>query len=202
MPIKDTDKKLEEYTDAIIADAMEDSRQIVLELREKQEKIIKKADMDIAAEALKYQKARIAEIKTKESLRINAKMIENKQTILQYREDCATETFKEVEAEIVKFVSSEKYLPHLTTLLKRAIEVLGFGVLAVVYLRPEDMHFSDELQESVTGVNLAFREGDFYLGGMRVVCPTKGQRIDMSFDTALSDMLGHFTEITGINMGE
>ena len=72
----------------------------------------------------------------------------------------------------------------------------------MVYLRPEDMHFSDELQESVTGVNLAFREGDFYLGGMRVVCPSKGQRIDMSFDTAMSDMLGHFTEITGINMGE
>lgn len=202
MPIKDTDKKLEDYTGAIISDAIEDSRQIVIELREKQEKIIKKADMDIAAEAMKYQNAKIAEIKTKESLKINARMIENKHTILQYREDCAIEAFKEVEAKIMEFTASEEYLPHLKSLLKRAVEVLGFGIVAVVYLRPEDLHFFDELQASVTGVNIAVREGEFYLGGMRVVCPTKGQRIDMSFDTAMIDMVGHFTEITGLNMGE
>ncbi len=202
MPIKETGKKLEEYTDSIIADAIEDSNKIVSELREKQEKLIQKAETDITAEALRYQNAKIAEIKTRENLRINARMTENKYKLLQYREDCANEAFKDVEQKIVEFTASEEYLPHLKGLLKKAIDFLGYGFLVEVYLRPEDMHLADELHASVSGVSLAFCEGEFALGGLRVVCPTKGQRIDLSFDTSMKDLVGHFTELSGLNMGE
>jgi len=202
MPIKETEKKLEEYTDSIIADAIEDSNKIVIELREKQDKLIQKADTDIKAEALRYQNAKISEIKTRENLRIHARMTDNKYKLLQYREDCANEAFKEVEQKIVEFTAGEEYLPHLKGLLKKAVDFLGYGFLVDVYLRPEDMHFADELHASVSGVSLAFYEGEFALGGLRVVCPSKGQRIDLSFDTSMKDMVGHFTELSGLNMGE
>ena len=202
MPIKETGKKLEEYTDSIIADAIEDSNKIVTELREKQEKLIQKADSDITAEALRYQNAKMAEIKTRENLRINARMTENKYKLLKYREECANEALKEVEQKIVEFSASEEYLPHLKGLLKKAVDFLGYGFLVEVYLRPEDMHFADELQASVAGVSISFCEGEFLLGGLRVVCPSKGQRIDMSFDTSMKDMVGHFSELSGLNVGE
>lgn len=202
MPIKDTGKKLEEYTDSIIADAIEDSNKIVAELREKQEKLIAKAENDITAEALRYQNAKISEIKTRENLRINAQMTENKYKLLKYRENCADEAFKEVEQKIVEFTSSDDYLPHLKGLLKKAVDFLGYGFPVEVYLRPEDMHFSDKLQASVSGVSLAFFESEFSLGGLRVICPSKGQRIDLSFDTSMKDMVGHFTELSGLNLGE
>lgn len=202
MPIKETEKKLEEYTDSIIADAIDDSNKIVAELREKQEKLIAKAETDISAEALRYQNVKIAEIKTRENLRINAQMTENKYKLLQYRENCANEAFKEVEQKIVNFTASVDYLPHLKGLLKKAVDFLGYGFQVEVYLRPEDMHFADELRASVSDVSLAFVEGEFSLGGLRVVCPSKGQRIDLSFDTSMKDMVGHFTELSGLNLGD
>ena len=202
MPIKETDKKLEEFTGAIIADAIEDSRKIVLELREKQEKLIKKEDTDLAAEAMRYQNVKIAEIKTRENLKINARMTENKHTLLKYREDNANEAFKEVRAKIVEFTNSEEYLPHLKGLLKKAIDFLGYGHLVELVLRPEDMHLGEELINSVTGVSIAVTEGAFSLGGLRVVCHSKGQRIDLSFDTILNDMVGHFSELAGLKMDE
>lgn len=202
MPIKETDKKLEEFTGAIIADAIEDSNKIVFDLREKQEKLIKKADADIAAEAMRYQNAKITEIKTNENLRINARMTENKHALLKYREDNANEAFKEVSAKIVEFTNSEDYLPHMKNQLKKAIDFLGYGCLVELILRPEDMHLGDELIGSVTGVSITVMEGAFSLGGLRVVCHSKGQRIDLSFDTALSDMVGHFSELAGLKMDD
>ena len=202
MPIKDTDKKLEEFTGAIITDAIEDSKKIVLELRDKQEKLISKADTDIAAEAMRYQNVKIAEIKTKENLRINARMTGNKFTLLQYREEWANKAFVEVRDKVVEFTASEEYLPHLESLLKRAIEFLGYGHLVEISLRPEDVHFADELMSSVTGVSIAVTQGSFSLGGLRVICPSKGQRLDLSFDTSLNDMVGHFSELAGLKMDD
>ena len=202
MPIKETDKKLEEFTGAIITDAIEDSKKIVLELREKQEKLINKADADLAAEAMRYQNVKIAEIKTRENLRINARMTENKHELLKYREDNANEALKEVREKIVEFTNSEEYLPHLKFLLKKAIDFLGYGFLVEVILRPEDMHLGDELISSVTGVSIAVAQGNFSLGGLRVVCHSKGQRVDLSFDTTLTDMVGHFSEIAGLKMDD
>ncbi len=202
MPIKDTDKKLDEFTGAIITDAIEDSKKIVLELRDKQEKLISKADTDIAAEAMRYQNVRIAEIKTKENLRINARMTENKFKLLQYREEWANIAFLEVRNKIVEFTASEEYLPHLELLLKRAIEFSGYGHLVEISLRSDDMHYADELIHSVTGVSIAVTEGSFSLGGLRVICPSKGQRIDMSFDTSLNDMVGHFAELADLKMDD
>lgn len=202
MPIKDTDKKLEEFTGAIISDAIEDSKKIVLELRDKQEKLISKAETDIAAEAMRYQNVKIAEIKTRENLRVNARMTENKFALLKYREEWANKAFIEVRDKVVEFTASEEYLPHLESLLKKAIEFLGYGHLVEVSLRPEDMHFADDLIGSVTGVSIAVTEGSFSLGGLRVVCPSKGQRIDLSFDTSLNDMVGHFSELADLKMDE
>ena len=80
------------------------------------------------------------------------------------------------------------------------VATLGTDAPAEVSLRAEDLRFADELLTTTPGAHLAFVEGDFALGGLRVVCPSKGQRIDMSFDTALADMVGHITELTGMDV--
>ena len=63
------------------------------------------------------------------------------------------------------------------------------------------MRFADELMNSASGVSLAFAEGSFALGGLSLVCLSKGRRVDMTFDSALSDMVGHFSELAGLNIG-
>ncbi|PKM74197.1 MAG: hypothetical protein CVU91_03895 [Firmicutes bacterium HGW-Firmicutes-16] len=202
MPIQDTDKKLEAFTDTIIAEAMNEANKITFELRARQDAMIKDAEAAIAAEAERYQKSSIAEVKASEERRISAKLNSNKHTILEYREALANEMYKQVIDRINDFTASDAYLPHLHALLKKAIDYLGYGLSVEVFLRPEDMQYADELLKSTSGVSLAFTEGVFTLGGLRVVCHSKGQRIDMSFDTALGDKIGHFSEIAGLKMDE
>ncbi len=200
--VNDTDKKLEAFTDTILAEAIEDSRRITQELREKQNQLIAKAEAEIAADTQRRIKTRIAEGKARESRRVAAKMTDNKRTILQYREDCTAEAFGEVKKRIAAFTASEDYLPHLQRLLSKAVGVLGYGFSATVYLRQEDMHFAPELMSNVVGVSLAFEQGSFTLGGLSLFCQSKGRRIDITFDSALGDMVGHFSELLGLNIGE
>ena len=202
MPLQDTDVKLEAFTDTIIAEAVGEAHNITLELREKQDAIIKEAEHSLALEAERYKKSSIAEIKAAEERRISAKLNSNKHTLLEFRESCAIEMHKQVQDKINEFTASEEYLPHLKELLKRAVDTLGYRYSAEVFLRPEDMKYADELLASTVGVSLAFSEEAFALGGLRVVCHSKGQRIDMSFDTSLSDMVGHFSELAGLKMEE
>ncbi|MEA4894049.1 MAG: V-type ATP synthase subunit E [Oscillospiraceae bacterium] len=202
MPMQDTDKKLEAFTDTIISEAMDEANKITFELRDRQNAMIRDAETAIAAEAERYQKSSIAEIRAGQERRISAKLNNNKHTLLEYREAWANEMHKQVVCRINDFTASEAYLPHLKALLKKAIDFLGYGLSAEVFLRPEDMKYADELLKSTSGVSLAFCEGVFTLGGLRVVCHSKGQRIDMSFDTAMGDMVGHFSEIAGLKMDE
>ena len=199
--VQDTDKKLEAFGNAILGEAIEESRRITDELHKRQEEIISGAKAEISADAERYVNVRISEIQAREGRRVAARMTENKHTLLQYREDCATESFAKVSARIEAFTASEDYLPHLKTLLRQAVEALGYGFSATVYLRPEDMRFADELMNSASGVSLAFAEGSFALGGLSLVCLSKGRRVDMTFDSALSDMVGHFSELAGLNIG-
>jgi len=202
MPMPDTDKKLEAFTDTIIAEAIEEAHKITMELRSKQDSMIQEAEALIAEEADRYKKVEIAEARAEQERRISAKRNADKHAILQYREFCANEMHKQVQRKICDFTASEDYLPHLKNLLQKAIDTLGYGFSVEVRLRAEDMKFADELLASTSGVSMAFTEGDFSLGGLRVVCHSKGQRLDMSFDTALGDMVGHFSELAGLKMGE
>ena len=201
MTTPETDSKLESFINAIVSEAVEESHNIAVELREKEHRLMTKADAQISLEAERYKTQEITKIKAAQRRRVSTKMTENKLKLLQYRENCAQEVFKEVKNRIGEFTASEKYLPHLQGLLKQATDILGYGVSAEVLLRREDMHFSEALLDSAYGVSLAFSPGSFTLGGLCVNCPAKGKRVDMSFDAALSDMVGHFTELSGL-LGE
>ena len=202
MPEETKDLKLGAFTDAIISEAIEESQNIVRELSLREKDIMQKAENDVSAEMEHYKRTRFAQIFAEESRRVSSRMTENKHTLLRYREDCAVETFKEAQDKIAAFTASEQYLPHLKALLNKGIGLMGYGFSAEILLRKEDMHFADELLESTYGVSLAFSEGDFTLGGLCLYCPSKGRRIDMTFDAALGDMVGHFAELTGLSMGE
>ncbi len=200
--MRETNEKLKAFMDSIITEAIEESGAITRELHGRQDEIISKAEKLAAQEAKEYEKQKIAEIRAGEGRRINSHMTENKRKLLQYREDIAIDAFDKVREKIKDFTASEEYLPHLKKLLGLAIDALGYGYPAEVYLRAEDLHFADELMETAFGVSLAFKEASFTLGGLTLVSQAKGRRVDMSFDTAINDLVGHFSELTGINMGE
>lgn len=202
MPILSIEKKLEAFTNTIISEAIEDAHTITLALQSRQAEIIEKAEKGIAEEAKRYQRAAIAELKAEQERRISAKLGTNKFTLLEFREACTQEIYEQVERKVIEFTDSPAYLPHLKHLLKTALATLGTAAEAEIYLRAKDIQFQEELAAVVPEARLRFFEDGFSLGGLLVVSPSKARRIDMSFDTALADMVGHVSELAGLKMGE
>lgn len=202
MPILSIEKKLDAFTNTIISEAIEDAHAITLALQRRQTEIIEKAEIGIAEEAERYQRAAIAEIRAEQERKISTKLGENKFTLLEFREACTQEIYEQVERKVIEFTDSPAYLTHMKNLLKTALSTLGAAAEAEVYLRAKDMHLQAELSAAVPEAHLRFSEDGFSLGGLLVVSPSKARRIDMSFDTALADMVGHVSELAGLKMGE
>lgn len=202
MPVLDLEKKLAAFTEAMLNAAVDDSLSAMLELRQREKVLLAQAREEISEEVSRYKSKRLAEIKARESHRVTNRMTENKRVLLQLREESAKQAFDEAKEKIVRFTQSEDYLPHLKGLLQKAVETLGYGISAEVSLRPEDMKYADELLSSVRGVSLAFREGSFTLGGLCVYAPARGKQVDMSFDSAMTDMVGHFADMSGLRVEE
>lgn len=192
-----TEKKLEGFIDVMISEATDESKVIAEALRQKEAELMAQAQASINAEAEKHTRARIAEIRAAENHRVSTRMTENQHTLLEFREKSAKEVYADVTKRVAEFTASADYLPHLKKLLAKAIETFGHGYSAELSLRREDMQYADELISSATGVSLSASEGDFDLGGLCFNCPARGKRIDLTFDSALQEIKGHFSDYTG-----
>ncbi len=197
-----TEKKLQNFVDSIMDESRRESENLIKDFEQRRDRELAVIKRDLEAETASYYEHKSLEIKTRESTRISARAAENKRQLLQFREDCARSVFAQVRKKITSFTDSEDYPPHLGKLLRKAVSQLGYGFAAEVHLRREDMKYADYLLTQVSGVSLGFKEGTFLLGGLRLVCPARGRRIDLSFDSALSDLVGHFSELTGMQVEE
>jgi len=200
MPQEQDRIKLQIFTDAVLRESTEEAGEIMEELRRNSESTLKKLEAEYSEEAERYYRNRSAEISAAQSHRVAARMVENKHKLLSLREDCARAVFGDVRRRIAEFTKTEEYGEHMVALLQRAVDELGYGFSAEVFLRPEDMYLKDKLISSARGVSLAFSEGSFTLGGLRLVCPSRGRRVDLSFDSSLTDLIGHFSELSGMQM--
>lgn len=194
------DKKLENFIDVMISEATDQSGAITEALRQKEAELMAKAEAQIEAETQKHIRTRIAEISAAENHRVSTRMTENQHTLLEFREKSAQNVYADVAQRVAEFTASPDYLPHLKMLLAKAIETFGYGYSAEILLRREDMKFADELISSATGVSLSAAEGSFSLGGLCFNCFARGKRIDLTFDSALQDIKGHFSDYAGIQI--
>lgn len=195
-------KKLEIFKDSILGEAYAKAQRIRNNLEAMRSKILAEAAESIQRESNRRYETRCAEITARETRRVSVRISNNHHTLLQYREDCANEVFDMASQRIRAFASSPEYPQHLSRLLQQAVQELSSTGLFRIYLRPEDFQYQDILKKAVPSVSLEFEEGAFYLGGLHVYCPSRRLRIDLSFDTAMSDLVGHFSEISGMHLEE
>ena len=193
--------KLDVFVQAIMEESTAEVNDILRQMEAEHKEAIATARTALEQEAARYKAAKISEIRARENRRVNARMTENKQKLLQFREECANENFRRVQARLKEFMEDPKYVEHLKRLLRRASRLLTPGGSADVYLRPEDMRLADTLGASAPNYKLIFHPGHQRLGGLQLVSHEQGMRVDMSFDSALNDLVGHFAEISGMNIG-
>jgi len=192
------EEKLKAFVEVVQTEAIREAVEMRSELKRQRKAALRLERVRLIRETESYRDKRCGEITIRERRRVAAHMSRSHHQILRYREDCANEVFNMVQERIRSFTASDEYAGHMELLLGRAVKIIGSGVGADVYLRAEDMHLSPLLEHSVSDVRLQFIEGKFALGGLYVSCPSAGIRVDLCFDSAMSDLLGHFSEISGM----
>lgn len=198
--IFENERKLAHFKDHIVAGALDEAQVITDELRQAREREIAQADEAIYTLVSRYQELKQTEISAKYRRSVSAHRNLARHKFLEYREKCADEILERVRKRIVDFVASEDYPAHMLRLIQRAARQIMSGVPGteptriVVYLRSEDFQLSEDMRKAVPDAELAFADGKFTLGGLQLVCKTRGTRVDMSFDAALEDMVGHYSE--------
>ena len=196
----DQEEKLHAFTQTALREAGRDAQRIKDELRVKHDKAMAAVHSKYKSEINRWREAKAAEVRSAEMRRVNSVLAENRRAMLDYRESCAKDVFGALPERIRTFTESAEYPAHMVKLLRRAYDAIGGNAPMQLYLREADMGLAEQLKEALPNVDLTVMEGDFRYGGLCLNCPEKHVRADLSFDSAISDMVGHFSEISGMEM--
>ena len=192
--------KLEIFTQAVLREANEDAKNIRERLKAKHDEEIRRARQTYKAESERWLEAQSAELTAQEMCRVSTRMAENKRRLLDFRESCAKAVFSRIPEKVGAFTASPDYAPHMAVLLKKAYEALGQAEQVELWLREEDQTLWPALRDSLPGTEITLRQGDFHLGGLCLTCPERGMRADLTFDSAMADLEGHFSELSGMHI--
>lgn len=191
--------KIEGFTSAVITAAEQHAARINEETEQLEREAIDNYAADLKA-AAKRRAAALADAKVRENKRVVSEDLAAKRSLLQFREDCAADVFAEVRRRVLALHDSAGYAGTLKDQLLRALSAVPGAHSAVVELRHEDMARAADLAAAAPGVELKFVEGAFTLGGLVLDCAEAGRKIDLTFDAALEDLEGRFSEITGFSL--
>ncbi|MDP4108621.1 MAG: V-type ATP synthase subunit E [Bacillota bacterium] len=196
------DEKLERFTSAILSDATKVCDNIRQEIDAEYTRALSEAENEILAEAFKYIKEEIAKIKAAEGKRLSKKLLEVKRTLFLRRSEIANNIFDELKGRIEAYTKTPEYTDNLISLSRKASGMLPGCGDVTVYMRSADMHRAEQIRSALSGYEVKFEEGGFYLGGIIFECKEKHIRIDESYDLAIAERYEHFTEMFGISLAE
>ncbi|HIS98487.1 MAG TPA: V-type ATP synthase subunit E [Candidatus Scatomorpha pullistercoris] len=192
--------KLADFTAAVTGAASAKAAEMNAETERLEREALDEYASALRSAAEKRRASALADAKVRENKRIVAEGLASKRSLLQFREDCADDVFNEVRARILELPKKPEYADTLKNQLWRALDAVPGAREARVWLRREDMGFAHGLNSASPGVRLEFLEGSFVLGGLILECPEKNRKIDLSFDAALEDLEGRFSELTGFSL--
>ncbi len=192
--------KLEAFTKAVTGAANAKAEEMNKETERLERQALEEYAEALASAAEKKRASALADAKVRENKRIVAEGLAAKRSLLQFREDCADDVFSEVKRRILELPKTPEYAETLKNQLWRALDAVPGAREATVWLRREDMGCAQILNSASPGVKLRFLEGGFELGGLILECEEKNRKIDLSFDAALEDLEGRFSELTGFSL--
>ena len=195
-------QKLIHFTNSVVQEATAETERALRALEEKKAAALATAEDEAKLEAIRRVKEEAAHIRAEAGREVSRHLMDCKREIYLRRSQIAQEVFARVTSRIQSFTVSTDYPKQLEMQLTKAVGQFGLVSNVTVSLRPEDMGFAAQLAQAVKPVGTTFEAGSFLLGGLIADCPEIGQRIDGSFDTALSELSGHFAELFGLSLSD
>ena len=114
------------------------------------------------------------------------------------RTEITDEVFKKAYDKLYEFAASEEYADFLKSSLEEASRIL-VDERCTVYIRDKDLSFKKLISEQLA-VSEIKTDKSIKLGGIKVICETKGIELDDTLDTRLSDQRGWFIENSGLKV--
>ncbi len=193
-------EKLEILTGAILRESKSETEKILSEVRRRQEAARAASSAALKSEIAQYKKERLQKMRSEQSRRISLCLAENRRELLRLRNEYSEKVFELLTERIKAFTETPEYLEALKGYLNKGLSRIKEFTRVNVTLRKADMKYVDEFPRSLEGYDLFYNEGLFELGGLRLSCPAENISVDMTYDTELKDLAGHFAEMFGLEM--
>lgn len=198
----DLNEKLNIFQRIILDDANQEREALLSEVQKERTARFSAAEAEFRRETEARVQAEASTISGELGQKISRQLLIDKRIIATRREEMAQEVFSMVRERLLAFTQTEEYPEHLKKLYREAFSALGNPYDGVIFLREADMKYSKALSAELPGRHVTFEAGSFTLGGLIVDCHSKLLRADQTYDTALSDLDGHFAELFGLSLAD
>lgn len=193
--MQSNDKKAARFISVINAEAEQQSKKIKQETDRYIDSELKKTRAAARAKAKVTAKAELSKLDEQSNTDSYKLRTQQMTQIISKRNEITNGIFEKAEKRIADFTKSDSYLPFLKESVKRIIGAIGEDT--VIYIRPSDASFSQELCALCAGVEY---DDSIILGGCKGVSKSTSMRADDTLDTRLAEQKVRFYTESGLSI--
>lgn len=121
-----------------------------------------------------------------------------RQSLFAERQRIFDEVFRRAEERLKAYTETQEYISMVTASVQAIAEMTG-GETCTVNVRVDDLSLSADITAILPGAEVTV-DPAIRLGGVKVICHTKGILYDDTLDSRLKDQHGWFIEHSGLKV--
>ncbi len=170
------------------------------EIKEHEEAELKKAESEIIEDTNNMIQKELLAMKNKIAIEISHKELGERKKLSLRRKEMMEDIFNACREKLFVFTNdSEKYSDYLKECARDISEVLMRGD-TVLYMRAEDMKYSDTVKEAFGRQCRIEADNNILIGGIRGYSEVQGLIADETFDEKLKEQKDWAAETFGIRL--
>ncbi len=170
------------------------------EIKEHEEAELKKAEAEFIEDTNNMIQKELLAMKNKIAIEISHKELHERKKLSLRRKEMMEDIFSACREKLLSFTKDEeKYSNYLKDCAKDISEILMRGD-TVLYVRVEDMKYSDVIKEAFGSQCRVEVDDDILIGGIRGYSEVQGLIADETFDEKLKEQKQWAAETFGIRL--
>ena len=189
--------KFSNFLDTIDKYAKRRKSKITDEIKEIEEKELKKAEAEIIEDVNNMVERQLVSMKNKIVVQISHKELEERKKVSLRRKEMMKEMFRKCREKLVDFTSSEKYTEALKEYASQISKVL-LEPDTQLLVKESDLKYSDLIQKAFGRKCIVKSSDDILIGGIRGYSVSRGLIADETLDAKLKDQEDWAAENFGV----
>ena len=189
--------KFSNFLDTIDKYAKRRKSKITDEIKEIEEKELKKAEAEIIEDVNNMVNRQLVSMKNKIIVEISHKELEERKKVSLRRKEIMKEIFKECRQKLVDFTSSKKYTEALKEYALQISKVL-LESDTELFVKEEDLKYAKLIEKSFGRKCNIKASDDIIIGGIRGYSASRGLIADETLDAKLKDQEDWAAENFGV----